>query len=225
MFIIKNVLIALFTMLLLASCATKQTAEFDEFTGYLGDYSKLKEVKDELGNDVLRWQSDRLKPGVYTKVILDPIVFYPEPKATPQVSHKVLNELRDYANTALRREVSKVVPVTHQPGPKTLTMRLVVTGVATKTTDLAAYEYIPIAAVAAGAATATGMRDRELFLVTETELVDSRTGTRLFIEVFKRKAEKLLEDDVEQVTLDTIRGLIDHGAEQSRKFFEDLNLK
>jgi hypothetical protein len=50
-------------------------------------------------------------------------------------------------------------------------------------------------------------------------------GTRLFIEVFKKKAEQLLENDKEAVTLDTVRDVIDKGAEQSRKFFEDFNLK
>jgi hypothetical protein len=225
MYQIKNVLIALFTMLLFAGCASKQTAQVEEFTGYLGDYSELKEVKDELGNDVLRWTSSDFKKGKYKKIMLDQVVFYPAPQETTQIKREVLEEIRDYSNEALRREVGKVVPLTMQPGPDVLRMRMALTGVSTDTEGLAFYEYIPVGAVVAGAATATGARDRETFIVTETELLDSRTGERVFIEVFKTKADQLLENDEEQVTLDTVRDVIDKGAEQSRKFFENLNLK
>jgi hypothetical protein len=51
------------------------------------------------------------------------------------------------------------------------------------------------------------------------------TGERMFIEVFKKKAKKLIENDTQQVTLDSVRDLIDDGAEQSRMFFENLIAK
>lgn len=224
MYQIKNILVAFLTMLLFAGCAT-QTAEVVEFSGYLGDYSGLKKTKDELGNEVLRWKSSELKPGKYKKIMLDEVVFYPPPKETPQLSRKAIDEIRDYANEALRREVSKVAPIASQPGPDVLRMRMALTGVSTSAEGLAAYEYIPIAAIYAGVTTMTGARDREAFILAETELLDARTGERLFIEVFKKKAKKLLKDDKQQVTLDTVRELIDNGAVQSRKFFENLNLK
>jgi hypothetical protein len=45
------------------------------------------------------------------------------------------------------------------------------------------------------------------------------------VEVFKKKAKKLIENDTQQVTLDTVRDLIDDGAAQSRMFFENLIAK
>jgi hypothetical protein len=55
--------------------------------------------------------------------------------------------------------------------------------------------------------------------VFETELLDSTTGKQLFIEVYKKKAKKVLKDGQQKVTLDTVRYIIDHAAEQTRLFF------
>lgn len=216
----KAIFAALFMMLLIPACATKQTAEVAEFSGYLGNYDKLKQTKDELERDVLRWVSPELKQRRYTKIILDRIVIYPEPKATPQVSLEELEKIRSYANTALRREVSKTISVTNQPGEEVLRMRMAFTGVSTAAEGLKGYEYIPLATIVAGVATATGARDREAFIVVETELLDSNTGERLVMEVYKNKAKELLENTKTQLTADILREIIDTGAEQTRLFID-----
>ena len=224
MFRINTISAALFVALLSTGCATK-TAEVTEFSGYIGDYDGLEKTTDELGHEVLRWKSSDLIPGAYESLMIDEIVFYPAPIATPQISEELLIEMKEYANATLLHEISKVVPVTSQPGSDVLRMRMAITGVSTAMEGLKSYEYIPIAAIAAGVTSATGARDREAFFVVETELLDSTTGERMFIEVFKKKAKKLLENDTQKVTLDTVRDLIDDGAEQSRKFFEHLVIK
>jgi len=221
---IKTIITALLVMLFFTGCATK-TAEVADFAGYIGDYDGLEKTTDELGNEVLRWQSSDLIPGAYDKLMVDEIVFYPEPKPSPQVSEQVLTEIREYSNLALKREVGKAVTLTSQPGPSVLRMRLAITGISTAAEGLKSYEYIPIAAIAAGVTSATGQRDRETFIVTETELLDSMTGERMFIEVFKDRTEILLKSDKDQVTLDTVRDMLDKGAEQSRLFFENLTGK
>jgi hypothetical protein len=208
-------------MLLFTGCATK-TAEVADFSGYIGDYDGLEKTTDELGHEVLRWKSSDLIPGRYETLMIDEIVFYPKAKATPQISEELLIEIREYANAALLHEVSKVVPVTSQPGPGVLRLRMAITGVSTSAQGLKGYEYIPFAAIAAGVTSATGARDREAFVIAETELLDSTTGERMFIEVYKRKGKKLIENDTQKLTLDTVRDMIDDGAEQTRRFFEHL---
>jgi hypothetical protein len=47
------------------------------------------------------------------------------------------------------------------------------------------------------------------------------TGERMFIEVIKKKAKKMIENNTQKVTLDTVRDMIDDGAEQTRLFFEN----
>ena len=223
MYQINNVLIALFTMLLFTGCASKQTAQVEEFTGYLGDYSGLKEVKDELGNDVLRWRSSDLKVGKYKKVMLDPVVFYPpvdeaalaEADPNGQITKEALMKIRDYANEALRREVGKVMTLTNQPGPDTLRIRVALAGVSASTEALAVYEYIPVALIVAGIATAIGERDLDAFVITEGELLKSDTGERLFMSVRKSKALEQLKDTKDPLTADHVRQVIDDAAEEA----------
>jgi hypothetical protein len=115
--------------------------------------------------------------------------------------------------------------VTSQPGPDVLRMRMAITGVSTSAQGLKGYEYIPFAAIAAGVTSATGARDGEAYIIVETELLDSTTGERMVIDVYKQKGKKLIGNDTQKVTLDTVRDLIDDGAAQSRMFFEHLIAK
>jgi hypothetical protein len=225
MFQINTIFAALLVTLLFTGCAATKTADVADYSGYIGDYDGLEKTTDELGHEVLRWQSSDFITGVYETLMIDDIVFYPAGKATAQISEELLIEIREYSNAVLLHEVSKVVPVTNQPGPDVLRMRMAITGVSTSAEGLKAYEYIPVAAIAAGVTSATGARNREVFFIVETELLDSMTGERMFIEVFKQKAKKLIENDTQQVTLDSVRDLIDDGAAQSRMFFENLIAK
>ena len=219
---IRKITLALLVALFFTGCATKKTADVAEFSGYIGDYDGLEKTTDELGHEVLRWQSSDFISGIYESLMMDEIVFYPEPKPTPQISEELLIEIREYANAVFLHEVSKVVPVTSQPGSDVLRMRVAVTGISTAAEGLKGYEYIPIAAIVAGVSSATGERDRETFVLTEAELLDSMTGERLFIQVYKAKGEILLENDEEQVTLDTVRDMFDAGVERTRLLLEHL---
>ena len=218
---IKTIITTLLVTQFFTGCAT-DTTKVANYSGYIGDYDKLEKILDERGDEVLRWQSSDLIPGAYDKLMIDPVVFYPEGEPTPQISAQVQIEIREYASSALKREVGKVVPLTSQPGPSVLRMRVAVTGISTAAEGLKGYEYIPIAAIVAGVSSATGERDRETFVLTEAELLDSMTGERLFIQVYKAKGEILLENDEEQVTLDTVRDMFDAGVERTRLLLEHL---
>ena len=150
MFQINTIFAALLVTLLFTGCAATKTAEVAEFSGYIGDYDGLEKATDELGHEVLRWQSSDFIAGVYETLMIDNIVFYPAANAPPPLREELLIEIREYSNAALLHEVSKVVPVTSQPGPSVLRMRMAITGVSTSAQGLKAYEYIPVAAIAAG---------------------------------------------------------------------------
>ena len=220
---IKTIITTLLVTQFFTGCAT-DTTEVASYSGYIGDYDKLEKTLDERGDEVLRWQSSDLIPGAYDKLMIDPVVFYPEGEPTPQMSAQVQIEIRDYVSSALKREVGKVVPLTSQPGPSVLRMRVAITGISTAAEGLKGYEYIPIAAIVAGVSSASGERDRETFVLTEAELLDSTTGERLFIQVYKAKGEILLENDEEQVTLDTVRDMFDAGVERTRLLLEHLTV-
>lgn len=217
---IEKIFAALFMALLISGCATSTTVPKEQFSGYLGDYSKLKLVKDETGHDVLRWKSRKLKRGRYSKLILDPIVFYPAPRPSSQVSINTLYDMRKYMDKTWVREVGKVITLTNKPGPGVLRLRTAITGATTVAEGLKGYEYIPVALVVSGATAAAGGRNREAFVVIEAELIDSRTGERLVMGVRKHKAEKLLENDKEQLTLGHVRSMLNQLAVAARKFVE-----
>lgn len=217
---IKIIFSAVFVALLFAGCAGQKTVPKQEFSGYLGDYSELKKTKDAEGHEVLRWQSPKLKPGTYKAMILDPIVFYPAPRPTKQVSLQTLEQMRDYLNKAVKAQVGKVIKLTDKTGPGVVCMRSAITGAATETEALKGYQYIPIAFLVTEAEGATGDRSREAYIVLEAEILDSRTGERLAMDVRKDVAKKLLKNDKQQLTLDDVRPMLDDLAVLASKFIK-----
>jgi len=109
---------------------------------------------------------------------------------------------------------------TNQPGPDTLRIRVALTGVSASTKALKVYEYIPVALVAAGIATAIGERDLDAFVITEGELLKSDTGERLFMSVRKSKALERLKDTEDPLTADHVRQVIDDAAEEAGLWLE-----
>jgi len=222
MYQIRNYFTVLFILMLITGCATKQTADVSEFSGYLGNYDKLTETTDEREQQVLRYIKPGIKDGNYTKIIVDDVVFYPsidetalaDVEAKGHITKEALIKIRDYTNEALRREVGKVMTLTDQPGPDTLRIRVALTGLSASTQELAVYEYVPVALVLAGVATVIGERDLDTFVITEGELLKSDTGERLFMSVRKSKAVEQLKDSKEPLTADHVRQVIDDSGEE-----------
>jgi len=77
------ILAAAAALALAAGCATKSTAP--KYSGWLKDYSGLTEQTDSLGNKVEHFVSPDLTAAKYSAVIIEPVVFYPEPQTSPQV--------------------------------------------------------------------------------------------------------------------------------------------
>ncbi|HNE26800.1 MAG TPA: DUF3313 family protein, partial [Pseudomonadales bacterium] len=57
-----------------------------QFSGWLVDYTEMKEHKTASGGTSLRWVSPELKKGKYTAIIIDPIGLYPRPPLLAKVS-------------------------------------------------------------------------------------------------------------------------------------------
>ena len=201
---------------LVAGCATPP----QQLSGYLGDYSKLEPVKGEGGDEIRRWVSPKLKKGEYLKLMVDPIVFFPAPKATPQVSEETLRQIGAYANEALRRELGKSFLLVNQVGPGVARLQIAFTGVTTQAEDLKFYEYTPITAVVAGAEAASGTRDRVAVIQVEVQVIDSQTGARLGAAVRRTQAKQVLKNDKEQLTLDMMRPILDDKAANARQILD-----
>jgi len=197
--------------MILGACASSNNVP--ESSGFLRDYSSLAETKNAEGRTIRAWVSPTLTPANYNAVLLDPLVFYPEPRPNEQVSAETLQQILAYSNDTLKRSLSERFRVVDRAGPGVLRIRGAFTGIASQGEGLKPYQYVPLAFVASMALrTATGTPERA-FIVIEVEGTDSVTGELLAQRVRLGTGERLARVAGQQViTLDTVKPLLDELA-------------
>jgi hypothetical protein len=190
----------------------------DKFSGFLKDYSQLKEEKDASGQPVLRHLSPKLTSGAYSKVMIDRVDFYPAPRPDKSVDSATLHQISAYLDKALRQKIGEKATVVDQAGPGVVRMRVAITAVAAETAALKPYQYIPIALVVQGAKAAAGARAQNAELYAEIEVLDSQSGERIGAVVKKgtgTEVEKVKEGEKKgekKVTLDNVKPVLDNWA-------------
>ena len=194
----------------MVGCASK-VQQPDEYSGFLKDYSRLKEAKSPSGAEVMRWVDPKLKVSKYTSVYVEPTQLYPAPKPTEKIPQSTLNGITQYYDQALKREVSKSLPLASGPGPGVLVVRAAITAVSSKTEGLAPYEYIPVALVAAAVSTASGIRDQETQLATEAVFIDGQSQD-VVAQVVRKGTGKPLANDSQVMKADDVKKVIDGWA-------------
>jgi hypothetical protein len=196
--------------LALAGCASKITQP-DEYSGFLSDYSQLKQAKSPSGAEVMRWVDPTLDLSRYRAVYVEPTQFYPKPQATAKIPDSTLRGINDYFNRALKRELAKSLPLADGPGPGVMVVRAAITAVSSKTEGLKPYEFVPVALVAAAVSTGTGIRDQETTLGTEAQFLDGASG-KVLAQVVRKGTGKPLANDAQVMQADDVRGVIDGWA-------------
>ncbi|UZE26288.1 DUF3313 domain-containing protein [Pseudomonas sp. B21-056] len=209
--------------LALAGCSSKVTQP-DEYSGFLGDYSRLKEEKSPSGAEVMRWVDPKLEPGRYTQIYIEPTQFYPKPQPTVKIPQATLSGITAYYDQALRREAGKSLPLASAPGPGVLVMRAAITAVGSKTEGLKPYEVVPIALVAAAVSTASGIRDQETTLGTEAVFLDGGTNA-VIAQVVRKGMGKPLSNESQVMKPDDVKGVIDDWAADLHQSFLKLKGK
>ena len=186
-------------------------------SGFLRDYPSLKEGKDAAGQTVRGWVSPKFKPENYNALLVDPLVFYPEPRPSKQVSADELQRMLAYSNDLLRKTLSKRFKVVDQAGPGVVRIRVAFSSVAAKGEGLKPYQYVPMAFIATMAKrAATGGAPQRAAIIVETEATDSATGELLGMRVKAGTGDRLAKvGDKEVITLETIKPLLDELAGQS----------
>ncbi|MGH1595723.1 DUF3313 domain-containing protein [Yersinia proxima] len=200
---------ALFVVgILVAGCASKMTTSA-QYSGFLGDYSKLQEAESASGQKILRWVSPDFNVAKYTGVYYTPLVYYPKSSPNQRVSQKTLNDILDYANKRLKEAVSHQLPLVNSPKKRnTLIVRGAITAVSAEDKDLEVYEMIPIAAVIAGTMAATGNRTQHTALYLEIQVIDSNTGKPVIV-VVRKAYGKDVSNSGEPITADEVKSTID----------------
>ena len=204
----------------MTGCASKVTQP-DEYSGFLSDYSRLKEAKAPSGAEVMRWVDPDLKLSHYNAVYIEPTQFYPKPQATAKIPESTLNGINTYYNQALKRELAKSMPLANAPGPGVIVVRAAITAVSSKTESLKPYEYIPVALVAAAVSTGTGIRDQETTLGTEAQFIDGGNGN-VIAQVVRKGTGKPLSNDSQVMKADDVKAVIDGWALDLRQSYVKL---
>lgn len=204
----------------MVGCASKVTQP-DEYSGFLSDYSHLKEAKSPSGEQVMRWVDPNLNLNNYTAVFIEPTQFYPKPQATAKIPESTLNGINTYYSQALKRELAKSLPLANTPGPGVIVVRAAITAVSSKTESLKPYEYIPVALVAAAVSTGAGIRDQETTLGTEAQFLDGGSG-KVLAQVVRKGTGKPLSNDAQVMKADDVKSVIDGWASDLHQSYVKL---
>lgn len=191
-------------------CSSKTVAP-DEYSGFLKDYSQLKEAKSPSGAEVMRWMDPKLNINKFTSVYIEPSQLYPKPQPTAKIPQQTLNGITRYYDQALKREIGKSLPLATGPGPGVIVVRPAITAVSSKTEGLHAYEVIPIALVAAAVSTASGIRDQETTLATEAVFLDGGSNG-VVAQVVRKGTGTPLENSSQVMKADDVKKVIDGWA-------------
>lgn len=194
----------------MTGCSSKTVAP-DEYSGFLKDYSQLKETQSPSGAEVMRWIDPKINVNKFTSVYIEPTQLYPKPQPTAKIPQQTLNGLTAYYDQALKREIGKDLPLATGPGPGVIVVRAAITAVSSKTEGLKPYEVIPIALVAAAVSTASGIRDQETTLATEAVFIDGGNN-KVVAQVVRKGTGKPLENDTQVLKTDDVKGVIDGWA-------------
>jgi len=210
------------TSLLLAGCSSGGVSTPDEYSGFLKDYSRLKEARSPSGAPVMRWIDPHLKADAYRSVYIEPSQLYPRPQPTAQIPEQTLRGITQYYDQALKRELGKSLPLANAPGPGVIVVRPAITAVSSKTQGLKPYEVIPVALVAAAVSTASGIRDQETDIATEAVFIDGGSN-QVVAQVVRKGSGKPLENSSQVMKPDDVKAVIDGWAADLHQSY--INLK
>ena len=207
-------------LLLVGQVSAQEKAPKSMESGFLGGgYSKLKEAESPSGLKVKRWIAPEMKAGSYEFVLIEPNIFYPQPRSTEQVSEQTLKEINAYFDEAVRRELTGLFQFAKEPGPKTLRLKTAITSVAAKDMGLKPYQLLPIAFIATG-----GKTSKQAGLAAEYEVQDTDTGKVVAIGMREGVGVEL-KSATEKLTLAHVKPVIDAWAKDVRSFVEAARQK
>ena len=207
----------------LSGCASKYV-EPEQYSGFLKNYSILKEEKSPSGAAVMRWIDPNVDVKRFSSVYIEPSQLYPQPQPTEKIPASTLTGITQYYDQALKTQFSKALPLATGPGPGVLVVRPAITAVSASTKGLQPYEVIPIALIAAGISTATGIRDQDTSIATEAAFLDGGNG-QVVAEVVRKGAGAELDTSSQVMQAKDARAVLDGWASDMLKSFQALKGK
>lgn len=149
-----------------------------QFSGWLVDYSDMKENKMASGGTSLLWVSPDLKKGKYTAIMIDPIGLYPRPPLLAKVSKGRMLEALTYIKTRATNQIGSTLKIVDKPGPGVLRLDAAITGVKTtaekdKRNDA---KNTPVSMIFVDMSPAAAQPEQSMVVFLEARLRDSQTN-------------------------------------------------
>lgn len=188
---IKFLAILVFLVMFCASCTTTHQTRSAATSGFLSDYSQLKEGKD--GQALLMYIDGDVNFDLYDKIIIDPVhLVASEDSDMANVSKEDLQAVADYFHAVLNQNLSEKHTIVKEPGPGTMRLRVALTDVTGSVVvrDILS-SYVPVCiAVNVISNVATGNNTAVGSATAEMELLDAVSGKRLAASVDSRSGIK-----------------------------------
>ena len=189
---VSVVTVVALSALLVSGCASTYQKRSVKGSGFLNDYTQLKDRGGDTA--MLSYRNAKADFKGYTKILLDPVRVYVPGKDSKiaSLSKEDQQKLVNYFDAALREALKRDFTLVNQPGPGVMRIRVAMTeadGSAVVLDTISSV--IPIGmALSAVKAIATGKNLSVGEIGAECEGVDSVTGLRLFAAVDARVGRK-----------------------------------
>lgn len=177
---------------LLAACTTTMQTRSVEPSGFLGDYSQLREGKGKEAQ--LVYLDEAADFSKYTKIQMDPVELHAvEGSKLEKLETEKQQALLNYFDAAIREQLSQRYTFVDAPGPDVMRLRVAVTEAkGSKVVLNTLSSIVPIGvAVSTLKLAATGTHSAVASTQAEMELLDSASGQRLAAAVDARAGRKI----------------------------------
>lgn len=167
------------TLLLSACQSTPQVKTYTDAhkkSGFLSDYTTLKLVEGEDGEQVLRWISPNLAKEKFKKLMLDSVVLKPSDIKSDKISTESLEKIQTYFDDKLRKSLSAKYQLTNTPSHDTAHIKIAITDIQLDSEGMRVSEILPYSAAIGLIRAATDTRNKEVTVVLEMEISDSKTN-------------------------------------------------
>lgn len=191
------------------------------FSGYLVNYSDMKEFRTVTGGTRLGWVSPDLKKGQYTAIIIDPVGFYPKPPLYSKVSKGRMLEATQYLVKQARQEIGRDLKIVDQPGPGVLRWDAAITGVKPATPETAGHEgkNLPVAGIFTDASPTVAV-DPSMVVYLESRLVDTQTN-KVVAKSVRAGTGAALADPKMRITMKEMQPVLDSWVKDAGFFVRE----
>lgn len=203
-------------LLSIVGCSSKISTP-EEYSGFLKDYSDLKETASASGESTLLWIEPTYNKADYDTLVYHPIIYYPMPELATQIDHNLLNSILGYTNSKIKAAIGYQMNIVEAAGPRSLIFRGAITGVISNKEGIQFYEVIPVALIIACAQIISGHRTMDTFIYFEAEIIEAKTG-KTIMKVARKGEGNELNNEKSPMTLSTFKKVIDDMAADVSKF-------